>query len=230
MTTESKSAPAGLTADAVYKDYVAAIGGEKALAALKTLKMTSTSELQSYPLVITVIKTSAGQFKEAVDATVNGNKMTFQKQSFDGKKGYNETQGQKKDMTADEIEDAKEEADLQSDLHPEKYGIKRTLKGMETIEGADVYVLEAVDKKDKKTVEYYDTKTGLKVRETEYLKGEDGGMVPKTTDFSDYREVPGANGYKVPYFESIPAGGTMTLNVKVQSVEVNKDIPGTEFN
>ena len=226
---ESKSAPAGLTADAVYKTYVDAIGGAKAINSLKSLKMTSNSEIQGTPLVITIIKTNSGAFKETVEASMGGNKMTVQKEVFDGTKGYAEQQGQKKDLDADKIDEIKQEADLQSDLHPEKYGVKRTLKGMEAIDGADVYVLDAIDGKDKKTTEYYDAKTGLLVRQTEFIKGQDGNMVPKTTDFSDYREVPGANGYKVAYFFSIPAGPGMNLNVKVQSVDVNTDIPSTEF-
>ena len=227
--SETKAVPAGLTADAVYKSYVAAIGGEKALSSLKDQKMVSTSEIQGMALTITIMKKTTGKMKETVDANMGGNKMTLQKKTFDGQKGYQEQQGQKKDLKPEEIEETKEEADLQAELHPEKYGIKRTLKGMETIEGADAYVIEAIDAKDKKTMEYYDAKTGLLVRQIQYMKDKDGTVVPKTTDFSDYREVPGSNGYKVAYFFSIPAAGT-NLNVKVQSVEINKDIPDSEFN
>ncbi len=224
VATEAKAVPAGLTADVVYKSYITAIGGEKAMSSLKNMTMVCNSEIQGTPLVITIVKTSTGQFRESVEV----NKMVLQKQVFDGKKGYMEQQGQKKDLTGDEVEEIKLEADLQSDLHPEKYGIKRTLTGMETIEGADAYSVDAVDAKGKKTTEYYDTKTGLKVREIKYTKGEDGTTTPQTSDYSDYREVPGANGYKVPYFFSIPGPGT-NLNIKVQSVDINKEIPDSQF-
>ncbi|MCW3124267.1 MAG: hypothetical protein JWQ38_3759, partial [Flavipsychrobacter sp.] len=45
-----------------------------------------------------------------------------------------------------------------------------------------------------------------------------------------YREVPGTNGYKVPYkiSESTPGQGGITE--KVTSVEVNKGIPDSDFN
>ena len=229
VASEAKAVPAGITADVVYKNYVNAIGGEKAMNGLKSMKMISNSEIQGMALVITITKVTTGALKETVEANMNGNKMVVQKKVFDGKKGYEEQQGQKKDLKADDIEDLKQEADLQSDLHPEKYGIKRTLTGIETIEGADAYTVDAIDAKNKKTTEYYDIKTGYKVREIQYIKSEDGTIVPKTTDYSDYREVPGANGYKIPYFFSIPAGPGVNLNIKVQSVDINKQIPDSEF-
>ncbi len=228
--SETKAVPANVTADEVYKKYVTAIGGEKAISGLKDLKMVATSEMQNIPITLVVMKKSTGLMKETVEANMGGNKMMLQKKVYDGKKGYEEQQGQKQDLSAEDIEETKEEADLQAELHPEKYGIKRTLKGMETIEGAEAYVVESVDAKDKKTTEYFDTKSGLLIRQTQFLKAPDGSTVPKTTDFSDYREVPGTNGYKMAYFFSIPAGPGTNLNIKVQSVDVNKNIPDSEFN
>ncbi len=227
--TDKKAAPAGATADDVYKKYVSAIGGEKAISGLKDLKMVATSEMQGLPLTLVIMKKEGGKISETVEATIGGNKMVVNKKVSDGKKGYEEQQGKRKEQTKEDVEEAAMEADLQSDLHQSKYGITRTLTGIETVEGSDAYIVEKVDGKGKKTTEYYDTKTALLVRQIEMIKGPEG-MVPKTTDFSDYREVPGTNGYKVAYFFSIPAGGGVNLNIKVQSVDVNKGIPDTEFN
>ncbi len=230
IPTESTAVPAGMTADQVYKNYVAAIGGEKAISALKDMKMTAQSEIKGIPLTLTVMKKNNGMMKEAVEADMNGSKMTMQKKVYDGKKGLQEQQGQKKDLSAEEVDEVKQEADLQSDLHPEKYGIKRTLKSMESVNGANAYVIESIDAKSKKTTEYYDAKSGFLVKQIEYIKSEDGSMYPKTTEFSDYREVPGSNGYKISYSFIIPAGPGMNLNVKVQTVDVNKGIADSEFN
>jgi zinc protease len=226
---ETKAVPLGLTADDVFKKYVTAIGGEKALNSLKDLKIESAAEVQGMPITVTIIKKSGNKIMQSVGANMNGKTMTFQKKVFDGTKGYQEQQGQKKDLDADEIAETKKEADLQLELHDAQYGIKRTLKGIETIEGADAYILEVVDNKGEKTTEFYDAKSGMLVRQTKVVKGPNGEMVPQTTDMSDYREVPGTNGYKVPYFMSVPAGG-MSFNLKVQKVEVNKGVADTEFN
>ncbi len=226
--SDVKAVPLGLTADDVYKKYVTAIGGEKALNSLKDIKVTSTSEVQGMPITVTIMKKTGSKMKQAVEASMGGNKMTVQKKVFDGAKGYQEQQGQKKDLDADDIAETKQEADLQGELHDAQYGIKRSLKGIETIDGTDAYIVEAVDAKSDKTTQYFDTKSGLMVRQTRYEKDGQGNTVPQSTDMSDYREIPGANGYKMPYFMSIPAGG-MSFNLKVQSVDVNKGIPDTEF-
>ncbi|MBE2290144.1 MAG: insulinase family protein [Chitinophagaceae bacterium] len=228
--TETKAAPLGLSADDVYKKYVAAIGGEAAIKKVKDLSIVSNAEVQGMQLTITVKKKEGFKLRETVDVDMNGNKMTVQKKVFNGAKGYMEQQGQKKDMDAEEIAETKEEADIQIDLHGADYGIKRTLKGMETVEGANAYIVEAVGSDNKKTIEYYDEKTGLKVRETRTAKDPQGNDVPMSTDMSDYREVPGTGGYKVPYFISIPGPGGMNLSMKVKSVDVNKGIADTEFN
>jgi zinc protease len=227
--TETKAAPLGLTADDVYKKYIASLGGEKALNSLKDLKLVSTAELQGTPLTVTIVKKAGGKLRQTIEVSMpNGNKMTVQKQVFDGAKGYTEQQGQKKNIEADEVAEMKQEADLQLPLHSEQYGIKRTLKGMETIEGAEAYIIESLDANKEKTIEYFDAKSGFLVRQTKYAKDPTGAEVAQSTDMSDYREVPGTNGYKVPYFMSVPAGG-MSFNLKVQSVEVNKGIPDSEF-
>ncbi len=227
--TEAKAVPLGLTAEDVYKKYITAIGGEKALNTLKDLKVVSTTEMQGMALTVTIWKKSGNKLKEQVDANMNGKAMTFQKKVFDGTKGYQEAQGQKKDLEAEEVAETKQEADLQAEIHDAQYGIKRTLKGMETIEGATAYIIETTNSANKKSTEYYDEKTGFLVRETQYDKDPAGNEVSQTTDKSDYREVPGTGGYKMPYFMSIPAGGGMTLNLKVQTAEANKGIPDTEF-
>ncbi|MCF8448707.1 MAG: insulinase family protein [Taibaiella sp.] len=227
--TEAKAVPLGLTADDVYKKYLMAIGGEKALNGLKDLKLISTAEIQGMPLTITIAKKSGNKIRQTVEADMGGNKMTFQKKVFDGAKGYMEQQGKKMDMTAEDIAATIQEADLQAELHDAQYGIKRTLKGIETIEGAEAYIVEATDAKNKKTTEYFDAKSGFLVRQTKYDKDEKGNEVAMATDMSDYRDVPGAGGYKVPYFISVPGPGGMNLNMKVQAVEVNKGIPDSDF-
>jgi len=226
--TEAKAVPLGLTAEDVYKKYITAIGGEKALNGIKDLKQVATGEVQGMGISISIVKKEGRKIKTTVEGTMGTNKMTLQKQVFDGTKGYQEAQGQKKDMDADDIAETQQEADLQLALHDAQYGIKRTLKGVETIEGASAYIIEAVDARKEKKMEYYDEKTGFLVRETKYAKDQAGNEVAQSTDMSDYREVPGTNGYKLPYFISMPAGG-VSLNLKVQTVEVNKGVPDSEF-
>lgn len=212
--------PANMTADAVYKKYVAAIGGEKALNGLKDIKTVSEGEIQGTKLSITGLRKSPDKMK----LTIAAMGMTIQQIVLNGDKGYQVVQGRKQDMAADEVNETKEEADLQGELHPEKYGIKRTIKGMDKLNGKDVYVLDAVNAKGDKSTEYYEAATGFLLKEVKM--SEAGAMA---TEFADYREVPGTNGYKMAYTVVVPAGPGMSITSKVTIVEVNKGIADSEF-
>jgi len=225
--TEAKATPAGITVDAVMKKYVAAIGGEKALTSIKDIKTVSKAQVdgggQQMTLTITDMK-KAGKLKSTVE--VMG--MMYQKKVFDGTKGYKEQQGNKTDMTADEVAEAKEEADIAADLHREKYGNKRTLKGIENVNGSDAYAIENVDAKGGKSTEYYDVKSGLLVKNVA-TEEEQGQSMTVITEYGDYKEVPGANGYKLAYSIKQSVSG-QTLPAVVETVEINKNIPDSEFN
>ena len=225
--SETKAVPAGLTADAVYKKYIAAMGGENAYNSIKDLKIVSAGSVQGMNISIVEMKKAPNKWKQYIEANMNGSKMIVQKQAYNGTKAYQEQMGKKADITGDDLEQVVESADFASDIHPEKYGIVRTLKGMEAIDGADAYVVEAVNKAGKKSTEYYNAATGLLVRRIQTMKNEQGSIT-QISDYRDYREVPGTGGYKVPYDVSENDGGN-TVNAKVESVEANKGIADSEF-
>ena len=229
VVAEAKALPAGLTADQVHSQYVAAMGGEKAISSIKDIKIISSSEMQGMPLTITEVQKAPNQWKQVVEISMNGNKMVAQKKVYNGTKGFQEQMGQKAgDITGEELDELVESADLTAELHPEKYGIKRTLKSMETIDGKDVYLVEAVNAKGKKTMEYYDVATSLLVRRI-ITMGDPKEPVTQVSDYGDYKEVPGTNGYKVPY-EIAESGQGQVVKAQVQTVEVNKGVADTEFN
>lgn len=220
--TEKVAAPANMTADDVVKKYIGAIGGEKVLNGIKDLKVVMEGSFQGSPLQLTEMK-KAGKYKQMVTA----GPMVLQKMVFDGTKGYQEAQGQKADLEGDDLNDAKESADIQAELHPEKYGIKRTLAGIEQVNGKDAYKVDMIQGEDK-SVEYYDVATGYLVKKIETAQMPDGSSISLATEMSDYQEIPGS-GYKIPYTIKIPLGPGMNLDAKVKTAEVNKGIADTEF-
>jgi len=216
--------PANITGDEVVKRYIKAIGGEKAIRNIKDIRTVSTGELQGMTLTLTELKKHPSMLKEVVEARG----MTFQKTVLKGDRGYQEVQGQRQTLEGEDMQETLEQADIYADLTPEKYGIKRTVKGQEQLNGADVYVVEATNAKGEKSTEYYSVADGLLVKETEVMETPQGAMT-LSTEYSDYREVPGANGYKIPYTVKIPLGPGMSITAKVQSVEINKGIADSEF-
>lgn len=211
------TAPAGITADQVYKNYIKAIGGEKAIKAIKDIKTVSKGALsvagQEIPITVTEMKKAPGSTLQLVE----GMGMVLNKQAFDGKEGYAEAQGQKMPLNAEQIAKAKEEADIYGELTPEKYGIKRELKGMEAVNGKDAYKVEAVQD-GKKTTEYYDAQTGYLIKSG---NAEDG-----VVEYSNYKDA--GNGYFIPHNVSINTQG-MVIATEVESVEINKGIDDSNF-
>lgn len=221
--TAKQAAPAGLTADAVIKKYVAALGGEAAINGLKDMKISYSFEPQPG---VTVLM-SEWKNGKSLKRTVTAMGQTFQKSVYHDGKGSQEARGQSKEMDASELAESAQEADLQDVLHPEKYGIKHSLAGMEKVNGEEAYVLNTEDASGEKGKEYYSVATGLLIKSVQVKEGPQGA-VSISTEYSDYREVPGTGGYKVPY-ELKQQAGPQNIDSKLTSIEINKGIPDSEF-
>jgi zinc protease len=215
--------PSNMTAEAVVKKYADAIGGENLLNSIKDIKTVSNGTIQGVALTITEIKKAPNKMK----FTMEGMGMTLQKKVFNGAKGYEEAQGQKADLQGDDLEEAKEDADIAADIHPVKYGKKLTLKGMEMVNGSNAYVVEETDKKGEKSKTYYDEKTGFIVKTVKSQETPQGTMT-ETAEYSEYKEVPGSNGYKIPYSVKV-SFGPQVIPMTVRTAEINTGIADSEF-
>jgi predicted Zn-dependent peptidase len=228
VETATAAVPANISANDVMSKYISAIGGEKAINGIKDIKTVSKGTLnmggQELQLTITEMKKAPGMLMQ----TVEGMGMVLQKQAYNGKTGYMEQQGQKMNLEGDDLANTKMEADIYADLNPAKYGIKRSIKSMDKVNGKDAYVVEVTDAANKKSTEYYEVATGLLVKEIKSEEGPGGQTFSIATEYSDYKEVPGSNGYKIPY--TIKQSGPMSITASVETAEVNKGIPDTEFN
>jgi predicted Zn-dependent peptidase len=220
VPSETKSA-GNVKAEDVMKNYANAIGGEKAIKGLKDIKTVRKGTMQGGEITIMNFQKDGTKMKAVVNGTFNGQTMNLQRTVLNGDKGYQEAQGQKKNLEGAELEGVKQQADMQAELNPEKYGVKRSVKGIAQVNGAEAYWIEAVDKAGKKSSEYYDVKTGFLVKQVGAGEGDNPGMV---IEFSDFKEVPGANGYKIPYTLKMMGG-----EFKIQSVDINKGIADKEF-
>jgi predicted Zn-dependent peptidase len=216
------NAPVGLTVEAVRKKYINALGGEQVISGLKDMKLVYSFEPQpGVTVTMTELKNGTSMKRE-----ISAMGQTFQKSVYSNGKGTQEAQGQSKDMDASDLADAAHQADLQAALHPEKYGIKYTLNGIEKLDGQDAYVLETVDADGDKGKEYYSVADGFLIKSIHHKMTPQGDMAI-STEYKDYREVPGT-GYRVPNMlkQNI---GPQSFDAKLEKVEINKGIPDSEF-
>lgn len=218
---------AGTATSDIIKKYILSIGGETAIANIKSIKKVSVGTISSGPSSLELTVTEIRKTPSKMVMTVEGMGAVIQKQVLNGDKGYNEIQGLKQPINAIDLESIKAEADIQRILHPEMYGITRTLKGMAKVKGEDAFVVNAVDRTGKLVMEYYDVNTGYLVQKEEADIG--AGGITKITEYSDYREVPGSGGYKIPY-RTKETENKHVASSRIKSVEVNKNIPDSVFN
>ena len=204
--------PEGMTAQSVVNKYITAIGGKDKVMAVKTTMTVANATIQGTPLVMTIKAGSPN--KTSQEISVMGN--TMQKAVFDGEKGYQEAQGQKKEMTTEEIAKAKTESALFNDLVYTSGELVR----VEPLEGKNAIVLKYND-----TEVYYDMTSGLKVKEVKTAKGPDGKEISVPTVFADYKEV---NGIKFPHSIGIKSG-PMNLDFVVKEIKVNEGVSDADF-
>ena len=208
----SKEVPAGVTTKAVFDNYIKAIGGEKAVKAVKSVMMVGTTTIPQAPSPLTY--TSKNDNKDRMMVEVSMGAMSMMKQVIGDKTGYAAQQGQKMDVPAEEFAEMKADAKL----FPELTVTAGKLISIESMEGSDAYVIE-----NGKTTTYYDVKSGLKVAESK-TQEQGGQKMVATTYFKDYRDV---KGVKFPFNVIMNVG--IELDIKISDVKVNEGVTDADF-
>ncbi|MBS9462457.1 insulinase family protein [Flagellimonas sp. 389] len=208
-------APEGITVEAILEKYIAAIGGKEKLEGVSSYAMLAEAEMQGMKLELEMKKTTKDQFMQ--DVKVMGNSM--QKQVLDGDKGYMVAQGQRKDLSPEEVTRIKEESAAFPELNYLSAG-NITLEGVEPVSGKKAYKLKITDKKSS----FYDMETGLKLQEvnTEEVQGQ---QMMNTLEYSDYKEV---SGIKFP-FKLSQTMGPQNFEFIVKEIKVNEGVSASDF-
>lgn len=209
-----KAVPAGVTAKSVLDNYIKAIGGEKAILAVKSLSTIAAGEIQGTALEMTSKITSSN--KMVVEMKAMG--MTMMKQVVNDKGAYVSQQGQRKDLDGDKLAEAKASAMPFDELKmSQKAGV--ALDGIESFNGAEAYVI-----KDGKSTLYYDVKSGFKIGKA-VVQEANGQKMTQITNFGDYKEV---KGIKFPFKTSM-SFGPQEIEFKTTEVKINEDVTDADF-
>ena len=211
----STEMPEGLTATSIIEKYVDAIGGKAILESVESYAMTAAAEMQGMKLEMEMKKTSKDQFMQ--DVKMMGNSVS--KQVLDGDKGYALGQGQRKDLSPEEIEKVKAEAATFPELNYLAVG-GITLDGMETVGDKKAYKIKVTDSK---TV-YYDAETGLKLQEVTITEMQ-GQQMKQTLMLDDYKEV---SGILFP-FKITQSMGPQNIEFIVTEIKVNDGVSPSDF-
>lgn len=213
--------PAGMTADKVIEDYVNAIGGTAKIAAVKDVATTSVMKTGGPELTL---KTWQKGNKVATDLTMNG--MSMSNRKYDGDKAKETGMGGARDLEGEDLNDLKEQASVCKEANYKAGGYKLNLKGLEQINGNNAYVIDVERPDGKKTTEYYDMKSSLKVREVSSVPGQDGQPTVMTTDYANYKET---GGVLFPNTVTITGVFPVPLKAEVTELKVNAGIDDSVF-
>jgi zinc protease len=194
---------ANVTAQQVIDNYAAALGGKSKLEAVKTVKTLSTIKVMGMDMEATTLEMAPNKSKAV--QKIMGQEMV---QVFDGEKGYMMQAGQRMDLPAPAIEEAKKKR-LFEVLSYNAADFKTVEKVTE--EGKELYLLAGAGKKL-----YFDTKTNLLVKST----SEKGDMV-----ILDYMEV---DGIKFPKNIKLAMMG-QNMEMTNNQVIVNKEVSAEDF-
>ena len=209
----AKTVSADVTPKAVLEKYIDAIGGKKALGEVKTIMTTSSGTIQGTALEMTSKVSSSN--KMAVEMKAMG--MSLMKQVVNENGGYMVQQGQRKDLTGEELAEMKSGAVPFEELNL----LNKTdlaLGAVENINGADAYAI-----KNGKTTYYFDVKSGLKVGEAKEME-QMGQKMTQTTYYADYKEV---KGIKFPHKTTLNIG--MELELITSDVKINEGVTEEDF-
>ncbi len=210
-----KEAPTGVTAKTVFDNYLKAIGGEKAVATVKTLAMNGTTTIPQAPAPLSFTSKLDSKGKMMVSLAMGT--MTLMKQVVNDKGAYIEQQGQRKNLEGADLAEMKASATPFEELQLSK---RTDLKidAIEPINGSDAYAI-----KDGKTTYFYDVKSGLKVAESK-VREQDGKSSTQITNFNDYKDV---KGVKVPF--NIIQNVGFELDIKMSDIKINEGVSDADF-
>jgi predicted Zn-dependent peptidase len=211
-----KPVPAGVTTKTVIDAYVAAIGGDKAVKAVKSIAYTGSTTIPQAPMPLSYSSKMDSKGRMMVELSMAG-MGSIMKQVVNGNTGYMMQQGQKKVLEGEELAKMKESAVLFNEtLLATKTGV--TISGIEPMNGSDAYAVVDGD-----TTYYFDIKSGLKTAESS-TEEQGGQKMTRVTNFNDYRAV---KGVKVPFNTIMNVG--FELDIKMSDVKINEDVSDADF-
>jgi len=183
---ESTEAP---TIDQILDRYLKAEGGRAAFEKLTSRVMTGTIDVPSMSLKGTVMLYEKAPDRSLGIIIING---AAYRQGFDGTSGWtDDPQNGLRDQTGAELAETRRESDFYHTLDLRKLYSKLTFTGKQEIGGRQAYVLEAeVPEGGPPEKMYFDTTSGLLLRNTSQHQGLDGTSEFQQ-DYDDYREVDG---------------------------------------
>lgn len=206
--------PDGITAASILDNYFKAIGGLNKMKSITSKSEVIQGTMQGMQLEIISKKTPQKQSYFTI--SMMGNVM--QKQVVNKDKGYSEAQGQRTELSGDELENALEESAIFAEINLDPSNIKVSISD---VNGVAAYELAVSPNKSF----FYDQETHLKIKISETQEVE-GNIIKQETLIGEYKEV---DGILFPH-KTTQSFGPQSIDFFTQSIELNGVIDAADFN
>ena len=219
--TSSAEAPATENVvDKILARYVQALGGEEALKAVSSRVATGSFEVPSAGVSGTAEFYQKAPNKNLFIISIPG--LATTRRGFNGSTGWEvDNEGNVKRLTGSELAAMKRGSDFYRDLNLRNAYSNLSLSGKEKVDGKDAFVIDARSADGGEEKMYFDTQTGLLLRNDE---ARDTGT--SKSYFSDYRTV---DGIKLPFTFRQEDGQTSAV-IRLKEVRHNVTINDSIFN
>lgn len=222
--TETAAVPTAAPAE-IIKNYIKAIGGEEAIKKITSLQQNGEMEMQGQKLTVTM-KNMAPNLS-SMEISMGG--QTAMKQVYNGKTGYAMQMGQKAELTGDDLAEKKDDKGYGSQVYYATDGTKIEAAGTAKVGTADAFKLNITSPSGKKKTEYYDTKSGLLLKdESTTTKG--GAEISQSVEYSNYKKV-GDVLFPFTLTQSVATPqGAQEFSVVIKDIKINPPLKAEDFN
>ena len=213
-----KPVPTGLSATDVISNYLKAIGGTDKIKAIKDYSYTAKGNVQGQEIEYVSKYKAPNQMLLIISLPTS--KQVLQKVLVNGNNITLSAMGQERALDSTTKDRLKEEAMPFPETEFVKPSYQLTLNPMiADVDGKDTYVVNIKGPSGEEMNEYFDAKTGLKVKKEINTQAGTSGV-----SYDNYKEV---NGIMVPYSQTLSQGIDIVL--KATDVKINSGLKDDEF-
>lgn len=212
------------TVDQILDKYVQAIGGKAAYEKLTSRVEKGNFDIPAMGAGGPIEIYSKAPNKNLVVITIDG--FGVVQEGFTGTVAWaNDPQSGLREKSGTELADAKRGADFYGPVRMKEHYPKMELKGKEKVGAGEAYVIVATPAGGSPETLYFDTKSGLLVRQDATRETQAGTMNVQAL-LEDYREV---DGVKIP-FVIHQNSDAISFVIKLTEIKHNVAIEDAKFN
>jgi hypothetical protein len=214
--------PAGVTAQIVVDQYLAAIGGKDAINKLRDYSTTYTGEVQGNPFTLDAYRKRPN--KATTVASIGPNEID--RTATDGKISVRKGQGGVNELTGKELQNALTRGIFFWETNLVGANVTANLLGVEKVNNSDAYKIEFKYPSGDSWLEYYDATSHLRIRKID-TRTTPNGSTTLTTDFGDYTKITGTT-LLIPGTVKLPIGPS-TVNLTLKHSKANTKLDDSIF-